>query len=123
MNKTFTLPQNIAQEAINVHEQKTSFAGIIRNIIVAEEADGKYEQKTSFPGIIGNRIVTQEAIGVHEQNTRFPGIMSIDSRDFMEPRNQCHAITRGRDLSYIRSEIPSAENKTGIMHSSKGATA
>ena len=76
MNKTFTVSQNIAQEAINVHEQKTSFSDTIR----------------------------------------------IDSSAFMDPRNQCHAITRGRGISYIRSEIPSAENKTGILPSCNGAT-
>lgn len=123
MEKTITVPQNIAQKAIDVHEQKTSFAGIIRNIIVTEEADGKYEQKTGFSGIFGNIIIAEEAIDVHQQKTRFYGIIGMDSRQFMDRRDHCQAITRSRKISYIHSEIPLAENKTGNMPSCNGATA
>ena len=52
MEKTITESQNIAQEPIDFHEQKTRFPDL-RNIIVAQEADEKYEQKISIPGIIG----------------------------------------------------------------------
>ena len=129
MNKTIAVPYNgtqetlviVAQKANDVSEQKTYFADI-RNIIIAEKADEKYEQKNRFPGIIGNFIVAKEAIDVHEQNPRFPGFMSIDSQDFMDPRDKCHAIARSREISYIRSEIPLAENRGEIMQSCKGAT-
>jgi len=128
MGKTFTVSQNIAQEAISVHEKKTSFADI-RNSIVAEEAIDVHEQKTSFPDI-GNLIVAQEAVDECEQKTSFPHNQSgqsssigMDSREFTDPRDQCHTIGRGKEISYIHSENPSAENKTGIMPSCKGATA
>ena len=96
MKKTFTVSQNSTQEAIDSHEQKTSFPGIIRNIIVAEGADDKYEQKTGFSGIIG-----------------------IDSQDFLDPHDRCLAIAPSKEISCSRSEIPSAENKTGIIPSCK----
>ncbi|MDO8873295.1 MAG: hypothetical protein Q7V05_11290 [Methanoregula sp.] len=99
MKKTFTVSQNSTQEAIDSHEQKTSFPGI-RNIIVAEEA-----------------------IDVHEQNPRFPGFMSIDSQGFMDPRNLCHAIARSREISYIRFKIPSAERISEIISHGKGVPA
>jgi hypothetical protein len=98
MEKTITESQNIAQEPIDSHEQKTSFPGI-RNIIVAQEADEKCKQTTSFPGIIG-----------------------MDFQDFMDPLNQCPAIARSKEISYIHSKILSAENKTGIISPCKGAT-
>ena len=151
MNKTITVPQNIAQEAIDVHEQKTSFAdignhivaqeavdvheqktsfpGIIGNSIVAEEADEKYEQTTRFPGIIGNSIVAEETVDECEQKAIFPskqsgqfGIIGMNSHDFIDTCKQCHAITIGKEIPGINSEITSAENKTGIWPSCNGAT-
>jgi hypothetical protein len=47
----------------------------------------------------------------------------MDSQDFINPRDQCHTIARSKEISYIRSEIPSAENKIGIISPSTGATA
>ncbi|MDO8871200.1 MAG: hypothetical protein Q7V05_00505 [Methanoregula sp.] len=68
-------------------------------------------------------IVGQKAVDEYEQKTIFPGIIGMDSPDFMDSRDQCHAIARGKEISYIRSEIPSAENRGEIMQSCKGATA
>lgn len=118
MKKTVTGSQNSTQEAIDSHEQNTGFSGIIRNIIVAEGADDISEQKTCFTNI-RSVIVAKEKIDVHEQNPRLPGFMSIDSRDFMDPHDRCLAIAPSKEISCSRSEIPSAENKTGIMPSCK----
>jgi len=68
-------------------------------------------------------IFGQRAVDEYEQKTIFPGIIGMDSRGFMDPHNQRHAIARGKEFSYIRSEIPSAENRGEIMQSCKGATA
>jgi hypothetical protein len=72
--------------------------------------------------ITESQNIAQEAIGVHEQPTRFPGIIGMDFQDFMDPLNQCPAIARSKEISYIHSKILSYENKTGIISPGKGAT-
>jgi hypothetical protein len=67
-------------------------------------------------------ITGQKTVDEYEQKTSFPDFIGMDSPDFMDSRDQCHAIAHNKEISYIRSEIPLAENRGEIMQSCKGAT-
>ena len=67
-------------------------------------------------------ITGQKAVDEYEQTTSFPGFIGMDSPDFMNSRDQCHAIAHNKEISYIRSEILSPERTNEIISPSKGAT-
>ena len=107
MKKTITVPQNGTQETL---------------VIVAQEAISVHEQTTSFAGI-GNSIVAQEAIDVSEQKTSFPGITGMNSRGCIIPCARFFAVACGEEISCTCREIPSPERTNEIISPSTGATA
>lgn len=66
---------------------------------------------------------TKKGRSVPLTHSRWSGIIGMDSSGFMDPRDRFLAIARGEDISYIRSEIPSAENRGEIISPCQGATA
>lgn len=90
-------------------------------VIVAQEAIDVPEQKIRFASI-GDNIITKEIVDICEQRTKFAEIIGMDSPDFMDICNPYHAIARYKSLD-VRTEILSAENKTGIISVFNRATA